>query len=704
MHALKSDNRLCYNRDVRRRQKIHREKLRNMKSTNKSNAKFCMDNTAPVRYRHLELNLKRQQLNIERYGQIQRENHLLMSKMYSIMKQKSSGEGTMEFRPGMRLNSNQGPMVDCYLSPKSLYPGHAVKHDSLNRESRRREYVKIMQENLSILRRIQERKPVYQRKQWAKERESIDGYLKNIRVDNTSGYLNCGARSGSPMRTGKTKGLPSLQDGRLTAPARMTKSRSSPGPSSSFLSASGDYGSQSLQKVSVGARGGLTLQDFQFGGWTNFESPTGGSLRPATTASPEDTRPFQNGVMATQTRVIGKVHLDLAVIEVRKKIASSSKKPSTASSSKRQICTSGVAVAAFRNDQVVAELQLSVQNLVSLSALAGDESLNEALSSLPPIDELGNYKCITQAFDDNLLNQLSVCILNAVESQVVEGDVVLSLVASFNGRSFMEGDVDGDELQPEVTGENGGNEDIAATTIQNKHRQKQAKAKVQELKDNTKAATSIQNKHRQNQAKARVDDIKKTRQVQNEAATSIQSKHRQKQANVRVNMMMEKRANDENVIERNENDAQAAVCIQNKHRQIQAQVKVEKVRREHKAATSIQSKSRQKDAMKQVNVKKKEAKAATRIQNVQRGKIAKKTVDAKRTDAKAATTIQNKHRQKQAKNAVSAKRAELAKSSEVELVQAKESVQSSGGGDDYDDDFDSSLSTSLDSMDPPTKA
>jgi hypothetical protein len=314
MHALKQDNRLCYNRDVRRRQQIHKEKLLNMKSTNHSNAKFAMDNAAPVRYRHLELNLKRQQLNAERYGEIERENHLLMSKMYAIMKQKSSDDGTMEFRPGMRLNSNQGPMVDCYLSPKSLYPGHAVKHDSLNRESRRREYVKIMHENMSILRRIQERKPVYQRKQWSKERENIDGYLRNIKADNTSGYLHNRQPSsrtggGSPMRTGTTKRLPSLQDGRLTAPARMMSKSASLGASYTSSSSSGVFGS--------GARGDLTLQDFfQFGGGAAAASASrqtdgggGGRLRPGTSSAQSGgggggdlSKAFQNGVMATQTR------------------------------------------------------------------------------------------------------------------------------------------------------------------------------------------------------------------------------------------------------------------------------------------------------------------------------------------------------------------------------------------------------------------
>jgi len=129
---------------------------------------------------------------------------------------------------------------------------------------------------------------------------------------------------------------------------------------------------------------------------------------------------------------------------------------------------------------------------------------------------------------------------------------------------------------------------------------------------------------------------------------------------------------------------------------------VEAKRGEAKAATAIQNKQRGKLAIKKVDAKRNDAKAATAIQNKQRAKLAKRKVGEKRTDAKAATAIQNKHRQKQAKEVVNAKRAEQAKgNNNVELVDAQPSVQSSLGGDDYDDeDFDSTLSTSADSMEP----
>jgi hypothetical protein len=129
----------------------------------------------------------------EQYTKIERENRILMEKMYSIMKAQQSPK-SMEFMPGMRLNKSQGPMVDCFLSETSVFPGQAVRLDSLNRESRRRDYMKIMEENMSILKRIQERKPNYQRSKWDRERVNVEGYLKNIKNDATTGYLS---RTGS---------------------------------------------------------------------------------------------------------------------------------------------------------------------------------------------------------------------------------------------------------------------------------------------------------------------------------------------------------------------------------------------------------------------------------------------------------------------------------------------------------------------------
>jgi hypothetical protein len=186
---LKADNKLCYQRDIEIRQRIHRQKLATMRPTSKSNSRGALDNTMPQRHRHLELKLKKRQLDDENYTKIERENRILMEKMYSIMKSSKSTR-SMEFKPGMRINSNQGPMVDCFLSQKSLYPGQAVPLDSLNRDSRRRDYMRIMEENMSILKRIQDRKPNYQRTEWSKDRDNVDGYLKNIKVDSTTGYLS----------------------------------------------------------------------------------------------------------------------------------------------------------------------------------------------------------------------------------------------------------------------------------------------------------------------------------------------------------------------------------------------------------------------------------------------------------------------------------------------------------------------------------
>ena len=184
MHnSLVAGNKLCYARDVENRQRQHRFKMATMRPTSRSNARKNLDNNRPPRQLHLEMGLKKRQLENEQYDRIERDNRLLMEKMYHIMKVKGSGEGersTVEFAPGVRLNSHQGPMVDCFLSERSMYPGKAVKLDSLNRDSRRRQYVRVMEENMAILKRIQMRKPNYERREWARDREQTEEYLRMI--------------------------------------------------------------------------------------------------------------------------------------------------------------------------------------------------------------------------------------------------------------------------------------------------------------------------------------------------------------------------------------------------------------------------------------------------------------------------------------------------------------------------------------------
>ena len=150
-------NKLCYQREVERNQKIHARRLKNMKSTNKTNSRKLMDNRPPKQFKHLKVNLKKRQLEEERYFQIERDNKLLMQKMFAIMKQKPDPTAS-EYLPGIRISSSQVPMVDNYLSTHTNLPGKAVLIPSLNCEERRRLYDKIMTENVAILARITSKK------------------------------------------------------------------------------------------------------------------------------------------------------------------------------------------------------------------------------------------------------------------------------------------------------------------------------------------------------------------------------------------------------------------------------------------------------------------------------------------------------------------------------------------------------------------
>ena len=168
MHrALSYDNKLCYQRDIIRRHRIHQKKLQEMKPTSKTNCKHRLDNGTPSHHNHLRKNLKKKQMDQEVNLKIQHENKILMDKMCAIMRS-DGNSANIEFNPGLRLNGNQGPVVDCYLSNSSLYTGNAVDKGSMNFEFRKRESERIMRENYQILKRIKERKPVYNKRVWEK--------------------------------------------------------------------------------------------------------------------------------------------------------------------------------------------------------------------------------------------------------------------------------------------------------------------------------------------------------------------------------------------------------------------------------------------------------------------------------------------------------------------------------------------------------
>ena len=131
---------------VKHCQGLHRRKLKEMRP--------AIDNKPPPRYIHLEQNLKKQQMDEERYSQIERENYLLLDKMSYIM--------------------THPQLLD------EKYMGAPVTFGkSLNKDFRKRELMRITEENLQILRRIQHKEPYYNHLEWEEKSRRDEEYLRN---------------------------------------------------------------------------------------------------------------------------------------------------------------------------------------------------------------------------------------------------------------------------------------------------------------------------------------------------------------------------------------------------------------------------------------------------------------------------------------------------------------------------------------------
>ena len=142
-------------------------------------------------YAHVRQNLKRAQLQNERYDAIERENRILLHKMSALMTAGSvidPTEGTWEFSPGVRLNRFQVPVVDhgISLQPRMPQRGAAREPESLNSGARRRELERITNENRGIVHRIQERGSQFSRAQWQQRSDEHDSLLLRISRPATS--------------------------------------------------------------------------------------------------------------------------------------------------------------------------------------------------------------------------------------------------------------------------------------------------------------------------------------------------------------------------------------------------------------------------------------------------------------------------------------------------------------------------------------
>ncbi|EDQ87244.1 uncharacterized protein MONBRDRAFT_38031 [Monosiga brevicollis MX1] len=110
----------------------HQKKLRNTKAT--------VDNKPPKTYMHLQLKLKKLQLEEERMATVERDNRMLLEKMSTIMR-----------TTGRVDNHND------------------YSHKSLNKAKREQDLLRITHENQAILKRISSKAPHYDRHKWERD-------------------------------------------------------------------------------------------------------------------------------------------------------------------------------------------------------------------------------------------------------------------------------------------------------------------------------------------------------------------------------------------------------------------------------------------------------------------------------------------------------------------------------------------------------
>jgi len=138
--------------DIKKRQEIHKKKLRN--------TKHLIDTESPRPMTHLVTKAKKHELEEDRFSEIERENAVLLSKMSRII------------REGSGSHNNGGAPPRAALKPAAP--------KSLNRGHRRKELERITQENLSMLQRIQLKDPFYNHLDWAQERRENEKVMLNL--------------------------------------------------------------------------------------------------------------------------------------------------------------------------------------------------------------------------------------------------------------------------------------------------------------------------------------------------------------------------------------------------------------------------------------------------------------------------------------------------------------------------------------------
>jgi len=231
--------------DLASRRESHHKRLRDIASGGRRAALGNRWREGPHKskpaYGHLQQNLKRQQMQSERYDAIEHENRLLLDKMSALMAPGSSvldpTAGTWEFSPGVRLNRFQMPVIDHGISHQPTMPqrGAAKLAESLNLGSRRRELERITHENRGIVSRIQGRASQFPRGEILRRSVELDRQLLLLRRPTTSRDLPTPPPTGlgASMPPGYTPGaygpmdaIAIMRGGSAEAPSRAQRCQS----------------------------------------------------------------------------------------------------------------------------------------------------------------------------------------------------------------------------------------------------------------------------------------------------------------------------------------------------------------------------------------------------------------------------------------------------------------------------------------------
>jgi len=140
---MRVSNKATALREMQTFHKIHMAKLDAMKPS--------IDMSSPKIYSHVAFNAKRMQMESERNSAIERENKILLGKMYSIM----SADSKYNIPPAATVSS-------------------------LNMTVRKQEYDRIARENQAIMQRILQREPNFNRLAIEEEWKVTQRYLNNI--------------------------------------------------------------------------------------------------------------------------------------------------------------------------------------------------------------------------------------------------------------------------------------------------------------------------------------------------------------------------------------------------------------------------------------------------------------------------------------------------------------------------------------------